>query len=94
MNNPPVTVRKTTNWKGRPIWQWRCQLCVRPKGRKPIGGEHRVYTFTGSWRPNYPPAFRRCVDAAVRHVRAKHNPASAWPDQLKQAVDELCRASI
>lgn len=87
MSDPKlIIIRKAADWRGRPVWRWRCTACPRQKGRKLVGGDHRCSTFTSRNRGDkYPPAFERCRTAALLHVHRKHDPAvkasrqfSAW----------------
>lgn len=87
-----VTIRKGTDWHGRPVWRWRCNRCPRPKGRKPVGGDHRCSTFTSYRRGDkYPRAFDRCRMAALRHVHVWHNSAATWDDRLRDSLGVLRR---
>lgn len=89
-----IIIRKAVNWKGQPVWRWRCTGCPREKGRRPKGGDHRVSTFTSRNRGDkYPPAFERCKRAALLHAHRRHNPLLTWNKRVREAIDELCRVS-
>jgi hypothetical protein len=74
-NKKTITIRKAADWRGRPVWRWRCNTCPVKKGRKPTGGDHRCSTFTSRNRGDkYPRAYDRCLAAAKLHLHRKHDP--------------------
>lgn len=98
VRQPLILIRKGHDWHGRPIWTWRCTRCPRKPGRKPVGGDHRVDTFTSRTRRDYPSAFQRCKAAGLKHAHDHHNLAAraariAWNRRMATLLDEVCRVS-
>lgn len=79
MGDRPIRVFKgVTKELRRPSWFWVCLVCPPTRGR-PVGGSHAVWTFTGRWRKDYPPADVRARRAAHRHAAKEHPPFELTP---------------
>lgn len=51
-------------------WRWTCSQCPpNPRTKKSCGGLHRHVRFS---RPFEKPVWRRCLNAALRHLKLEH----------------------